>query len=65
MGVASALLELLVADAGVRGIHNLYTEASRTARPFFEQAGFSLVRTHSVTRNGVAFEQFVMERKPH
>ena len=65
MGVASALLELLVADAGVRGIHNLHTEASRTARPFFEQAGFRLVSTQNVTRNGVAFEQFVMERKPH
>jgi putative acetyltransferase len=65
MGVASALLELLVADAGSRGISALSTEASRTARPFFEQAGFSLVRTQTVTRNGVELENFVMERKPH
>jgi putative acetyltransferase len=65
MGVASALLELLVADAGTRGITDLHTEASRTAKPFFEQAGFSLVRTQTVTRNGVTLEQFVMERKPH
>jgi len=65
MGVATALLELLVADAGTRGVHNLHTEASRTAKPFFEQAGFSLVRAQTVTRNGVALENFVMERKPH
>lgn len=65
MGVATALLELLVADAGTRGIHNLHTEASRTAKPFFEQAGFSLVCTLNVTRNGVTLENFVMERKPH
>ena len=65
MGVATALLELLVADAGSRGITDLHTEASRTARPFFEQAGFSVVRAQTVTRNGVALERFVMERKPH
>jgi putative acetyltransferase len=65
MGVASALLELLVADAGTRGITDLHTESSRTARSFFEQAGFSVVRTQTVTRNGVALENFVMERKPH
>lgn len=65
MGVASALLDLLVADAGARGIRDLGTEASRTAKPFFEQAGFSLVRAQTVSRNGVAIEQFVMERKPH
>jgi len=65
MGVATALLELLVADAGTRGITGLHTEASRTARPFFEQAGFRLVSAQTVTRNGVALEHFVMERKPH
>ena len=65
MGVATALLELLVADAGTRGVTDLHTEASRTAKPFFEQAGFSLVRVQTVTRNGVALENFVMERKPH
>lgn len=65
MGVATALLDLLVADAGSRGITSLSTEASRTARPFFEQAGFNVVRTQAVTRNGVKLENFLMERKPH
>lgn len=65
MGVASALLELLVADAGSRGITSLTTEASRTARPFFEQMGFSVLRAERVERDGVAIERFVMERRPH
>ncbi|MBX3661844.1 MAG: GNAT family N-acetyltransferase [Burkholderiales bacterium] len=62
MGVATALLELLVADAGARGITALRTEASRSAKPFFEQAGFSVLRTERVMRDGVALERFVMER---
>lgn len=65
MGVASALLELLVADAGSRGITALATEASRTARPFFEQMGFSVLRAERAERDGVAIERFVMERRPH
>jgi len=62
MGVAGALLDVLVADAGARGITSLRTEASRTARPFFEKAGFSMLRAERVMRNGVALERFVMER---
>lgn len=65
MGVASALLELLVADAGSRGITALTTEASRTARPFFQQMGFSVLRAERAERDGVAIERFVMERRPH
>lgn len=65
MGVASALLDLLVADAGSRGIATLAVEASRTAKPFFEQAGFTVLRAETVSRNGVTLERFVMERRPH
>lgn len=65
MGVASALLELLVADAGSRGITTLSTEASRTAKPFFERSGFTVLRTERVERGGIALERFVMERRPH
>lgn len=65
MGVASALLELLVADAGAAGVTALRTEASRTAKPFFEQAGFTVLRAERVERGGVVLERFVMERRPH
>lgn len=63
MGVATALLELLVADAGARGITALKTEASRSARPFFEHAGFSVLHAERVERRGVLLERFVMERR--
>ncbi len=63
MGVATALLELLVADASARGITTLRTEASRSARPFFEQSGFAVLRAEKVERNGVLLERFVMERR--
>lgn len=62
MGVATALLELLVADASARGITALKTEASRSAKPFFEHAGFSVLHAERVERNGVLLERFVMER---
>jgi len=65
MGVATALLDLLVADARARGISTLHTESSRTARPYFEQAGFSVLRTEQVERGGVVLERFMMERRPH
>jgi putative acetyltransferase len=62
MGVASALLETVIADAGLHGVDTLTTEASRTGRPFFEQAGFAVLREEQATRNGVALQRYVMAR---
>ncbi len=52
-GVASALCDAL---PGARVTH-----ASLTARPFFEQRGWRVVREQQVARHGVLLTNFVME----
>ena len=43
VGVATILLQAVEAAANTLGIRRLYTEASVTARPFFEKRGFSVL----------------------
>jgi putative acetyltransferase len=62
MGVATALLETVVADAGLHAARELSTEASRTARAFFEQAGFTVQGEQAITRNGVTLHNYLMTR---
>ena len=40
----------------------IFTEASITARPFFEHQGFRVVREQTVSRRGVGLTNFVMEK---
>ncbi|MGO1617723.1 MAG: GNAT family N-acetyltransferase, partial [Oceanisphaera sp.] len=42
-GIGRALMQRLRAEAASRGLHQLYCEASITARPFFENMGFEFV----------------------
>lgn len=62
MGVASALLDIVVADAGLHGAGELSTEASRASLRFFEQSGFSMLREELATDNGVTLHRYVMAR---
>ena len=62
-GIARALMDRLEAEACRRDLPKLTTDASRTARPFFEARGFSLVRAQCVTRAGVRIENFRMEKQ--
>lgn len=62
-GVASALLAALEDEARGIGLLALLTEASITARPFFERRGFLLVREQQVEFNGQRFTNFRMEKK--
>jgi len=62
-GVASALLE----EAARRlsegfGVTDLFTEASLVAVPFFVRHGFDTVDEQTVSRNGVSFRRFDMQR---
>ena len=61
-GVASALLHRLEAAAVRQGCRRMDTEASITARPFFESRGYRIVRPQQVERFGVTMENFVMEK---
>jgi putative acetyltransferase len=61
-GVASALLTHIEAMAGDQRTGRLFTEASITARPFFERRGFRLVTAQQIGRNGQTFRNYRMER---
>ncbi|MBD2676469.1 MULTISPECIES: GNAT family N-acetyltransferase [Nostoc] len=61
-GIGSKLLTHIENTAKSQGITRLYTEASITAKPFFENKGFIVVREQQVERRGVWFKNYVMEK---
>ena len=62
-GVGRRLYEAVEREARGQGLGWIFTEASITARPFFEQQGFRGVREQMVSRRGVSMTNFVMEKK--
>jgi putative acetyltransferase len=61
-GVASKLLDELLARAASVGISRLYTEASEIARGLFERNGFALVCRRDFDLHGVSIHNYAMER---
>ncbi|MFE6795744.1 GNAT family N-acetyltransferase [Paenibacillus chitinolyticus] len=62
-GIASALMNVLEYEAKNRGLAELETDASITAKPFFSHHGFRLVREQSVERRGVKLVNFKMKKE--
>lgn len=62
LGVAKALLQAVEGYARRVSVARVYTEASITARPFFERHGFRLVEHERVLRNGQYFDRFRMDK---
>jgi putative acetyltransferase len=62
-GVGRQLLAAVVAEALRVGLARLFTEASSTARPFFEAEGFAVLAPQVVTCRGVEFVNYRMERE--
>jgi putative acetyltransferase len=61
-GVATALFNHILARAKEAGLGRLYTEASLTARPFFERHGFTVIAAQDVPVAGEVLRNFRMER---
>jgi putative acetyltransferase len=61
-GIARRLVERLLSDASDNLIEEITTDASITAKPFFERMGFSVVREQSVECRGVWLTNFRMRR---
>lgn len=59
-GIASAICDELE-QAVNEG--TIITHASVTAKPFFEQKGYKVVREQQVVRNGITLTNFLMEKK--
>ena len=60
-GVGRRLLAAIVAEARRVGLARLFTEASITARPFFEAQGFVVVAPQVVQCRGAEFVNYRME----
>lgn len=63
MGIASALLKEIFNYAYEHNIKKITTEASITARPFFEKNNFAVIHKQQVERNGVFLTNFLMEKQ--
>jgi putative acetyltransferase len=61
-GVGKKLLEQLELKAKALGIQNLFTEASITAKPFFERHNFIVVKQQEVERRGQKMINFIMKK---
>ena len=61
-GIGRQLLTAVVAEARRAGLARLFTEASITARPFFEAQGFMMLAPQVVTCRGAEFVNYRMER---
>ncbi len=62
-GVGARLYEAVEREAAGRGLARITTEASITAKPFFERHGFRVVREQTVRRHGVQMTNFAMEKR--
>jgi len=59
-GIATALCQRVEQHIPSTGITRLFTEASITARPFFERIGFQVIASQTVEHRGVSFTNFRM-----
>jgi putative acetyltransferase len=62
LGIASRLLSRVEDEAVALGFGRIYTEVSRTARPFFEHKGFLVVTKQIVEKRDQSLENFLMEK---
>ncbi|GLQ55718.1 GNAT family N-acetyltransferase [Devosia nitrariae] len=65
LGIASRLLESVENEAQRQGFARVHTEASKTARPFFERRGFHVLKAQTVEKRGQRLENFLMEKSCH
>jgi GNAT superfamily N-acetyltransferase len=61
-GVGRSLYQAIERRALGMDLGRIFTEASITARPFFERRGFTVVQEQTVTRGGVEMRNFRMEK---
>jgi len=62
-GVATALLNRILQAALEKGVTRVFTEASITARPFFERRGFAVIAEQTVPSRGEVFTNYRMEKR--
>ncbi|WP_414468261.1 GNAT family N-acetyltransferase [Methanobacterium sp. ACI-7] len=61
--IGKKLLNMIVRKAIELNMNEIFTEASITARPFFEAQGFKVIKKEIKTLNDVEFINFLMKKK--
>jgi putative acetyltransferase len=61
-GVGTQIYQAIEAKAVELGLSRLFTEASITAKPFFQRMGFSVVKEQNVFCRGETFINYVMQK---
>ncbi|MGQ4650437.1 GNAT family N-acetyltransferase [Lyngbya aestuarii] len=61
-GIGTQLLEQIESKARYLGLKKLFTEASMTAKPFFESKKFLVVNQQTVELRGQKFTNFLMAK---
>lgn len=62
LGSASKILSTLEQEAKKLGYTKLYTEASITAKPFFQNRGYKILQSQNKQYNGHVFVNFIMKK---
>ncbi|EZH66634.1 acetyltransferase [Bacillaceae bacterium JMAK1] len=62
-GIATAIVELLESEAMRLNLVAVHTEASITAKPFFEQRGYNVMCEQTVERKGVNLINYKMIKR--
>ena len=62
LGIASKLYLDIEREARRRGLNELKSEVSKTARPFFERVGFKLIEQQTIISQGVELTNFKMTK---
>ena len=62
-GIGSRLLALMIREASELGLTKVSTEASLSARPFFEKHGFAVHQQNEFEIRGVHFINYNMEKR--
>ena len=61
-GIASSIVKELENYAEKICIRTIITEASTTAKPFFEKIGYSLIKEQQIEKKGIFLTNYVMEK---
>lgn len=64
-GIASSLVNVLESEARRLSLTELDTDASITAKPFFEHHGYQFVQSQYVERKGIKLVNFKMIKELH
>ncbi|OEH91340.1 GNAT family N-acetyltransferase [Bacillus solimangrovi] len=62
LGIASKLVQKLESKVKENGIKRITTDASITAKPFFERSGYRVVNEQKVEKQGIYLINYKMEK---